>query len=139
MDHYSIRYAEFVVPLVKAVQELTAILNEQQSEIAALKEKLEGVEKPSGISNGIGAMLHQNYPNPFSTDTEIRMEIPETTRAASIVVYSLEGRELKRMPVDGRGARAMKISGNDLAPGMYMYSLFVDGKIVDTKRLIITK
>ncbi|MGC3944657.1 MAG: tail fiber domain-containing protein [Chryseolinea sp.] len=139
MDHYSIRYAEFVVPLVKAVQELTAIVNEQQSEIAALKEKLEGTEKPSGNKGDFGAILHQNYPNPFSTDTEIRMDLPETTRSASLVIYNLEGKEMKRIAIEGRGSKGMRLSASDLAAGIYMYSLFVDGNIVDTRRLIIAK
>mgnify|MGYP005811034499 CR=1 FL=1 len=141
MDHYSIRYAEFVVPLVKAVQELTAILNEQQNEIAALKERLEKADE--GIMRNRtgdgGALLYQNYPNPFSTDTEIRMVLPESTRSASIIVYDLEGREMKRIAVDRPGTKALKVSGNDLAAGVYMYSLLADGKIVDTRRLIIVK
>jgi hypothetical protein len=46
-DHYSIRYSDFVVPLVKAVQELATHLQQQQklaqdrqNEIAALKTQL---------------------------------------------------------------------------------------------------
>jgi trimeric autotransporter adhesin len=37
---YGIRYAEMVVPLVKAVQELKAIIDQQQKEIEALKKAL---------------------------------------------------------------------------------------------------
>ena len=38
-DHYSLRYAEFVVPLVKAVQEQQEMIEEQQKEIDKLKEQ----------------------------------------------------------------------------------------------------
>jgi hypothetical protein len=31
------------------------------------------------------------------------------------------------------------MSGNSLEPGMYLYALVVDGKEVDTKRMILTK
>jgi len=31
------------------------------------------------------------------------------------------------------------IAGNDLTPGMYLYSLFVDGNEIDTKRMILTQ
>ena len=39
-DHYALRYAEFVVPLVKAVQELNAQLLECKKEIGELKSQL---------------------------------------------------------------------------------------------------
>ncbi|HRD52410.1 MAG TPA: hypothetical protein PKY96_07150, partial [Flavobacteriales bacterium] len=50
-DLYGLRYAEFVVPLVKAVQEQQAVIEELQREIAArdqgmaeLKRRLERLE-----------------------------------------------------------------------------------------------
>ncbi len=140
-DHYSIRYAAFVVPLVKAVQELTTKLNEQQSKIAALEQKLGLSENRTNgdFNSTTGVALYQNTPNPFSVDTEIKMELPETTRQASVIVYNLEGKELKQIVVSERGNAAVKISANDLSAGMYLYTLIVDGKIVDTKRLILTR
>ncbi|MEP6737263.1 MAG: tail fiber domain-containing protein [Chryseolinea sp.] len=139
-DHYSIRYAEFVVPLVKAVQELTAILHQQQLEIDALQEKLDSSARGSESKNTFnGPALSQNFPNPFSLDTEIRMELPETTRQANVIIYNLEGKELKNISVNGHGKTSLKITRNDLNDGMYLYALVVDGKVVDTKRLILTK
>jgi hypothetical protein len=46
-DHYSLAYAEFVVPLVKAVQELNAQVEEQQKTIDALMTKLNLPDDPS--------------------------------------------------------------------------------------------
>jgi trimeric autotransporter adhesin len=83
--------------------------------------------------------MMQNNPNPFSTDTEIKMELPETTRQATIVVYNLEGKQLKNITVSERGKATVKISGNELSAGMYLYTLIADGEVVDTKRLILTK
>ena len=39
-DHYSLRYAEFVVPLVKAVQEQQEMIKQLQEEVARLKGQL---------------------------------------------------------------------------------------------------
>ena len=44
-DFYGLRYAEFVVPLVKAVQEQNALLELQAIEIALLKTELEALSK----------------------------------------------------------------------------------------------
>ena len=43
-DHYSIRYAEFTVPLVKAVQELHQNLEDEKTAHAESKEKIKYLE-----------------------------------------------------------------------------------------------
>jgi hypothetical protein len=43
-DHYALRYAEFVVPLVKAVQEQQAIIEAQNKKIEELVNRLEKLE-----------------------------------------------------------------------------------------------
>ena len=44
-DHYGLRYAEFVVPLVKATQEQQKIIEEQQKEIEMLKQLIFDIQK----------------------------------------------------------------------------------------------
>jgi trimeric autotransporter adhesin len=147
-DHYSIRYAEFVVPLVKAAQELSAndkeqkqIIQELKNELLTLKEELAEYKGGSGALNNadIKTVLYQNNPNPFSADTEIKMTLSDDTFNAVVIVYNLEGRELKNIKVQGRGDTSIKISGKELTPGMYLYALIVDGKVIDTKRMILTQ
>jgi hypothetical protein len=146
-DHYSIRYAEFVVPLVKAVQELSSNDKEQKTLIAELKNEIASLKKELGYGNTPGGnidseietILYQNNPNPFSVDTEIKMSLPENTMNAAVVVYNLEGRQLKNIIVKGRGTTSIKISGSELGAGMYLYALIVDGKVIDTKRMILTQ
>ena len=67
------------------------------------------------------------------------MELPEVTRQARLIIYSLEGRQLKNIQVNERGTATVKISGSEFNPGMYLYALIADGKVIDTKRLILTK
>jgi len=130
-DHYAIRYAEFVVPLVKAVQELS-------KEVEVLKQQLANSEKIGGTEPPVEAILSQNTPNPFSRDTEIKISLPETTRQASLIIYTLEGKQLKVIPIRDRGNTAVTIPGNEMSHGMYLYTLIVDGRPVDTKRMILT-
>ncbi len=47
-DYYGLRYAQFVVPLVKAVQEQQAMIEELKKENQSLKESLEALEKRMG-------------------------------------------------------------------------------------------
>ncbi len=137
-DPYTIRYAEFVVPLVKAVQEMSAKLDEQQQQITELLTQIAEKEN-DGSKSKTELMLFQNNPNPFSMDTEIKMTLPETTGSARVIIYNLEGKQLKEINVKERGSASVKIIANELTAGMYIYALIADGKVVNTKRMILTK
>lgn len=143
MDHYSIRYAEFVVPLVKAVQELTAKLDVQEKEIEGLKKQLENFKTTSNSSSDgpakiQGGTLYQNSPNPFSTSTAISISLPDDVNQAELSIYTLEGKQLKVVPLFSRGVFSIPIEAGELGNGMYIYTLMADGKKIDSKRLIIT-
>ena len=85
------------------------------------------------------ATLFQNNPNPFDSETEIKMTLPENVGHAPIMIYNLEGKQMKNIHVSDRGDVSVKILGNELSAGMYLYSLIADGKIVDTKKMILTE
>ena len=84
------------------------------------------------------AVLYQNTPNPFSSNTEISCYIPQVLNNALIYVYNLQGVQLKSFPVT-QGISTVTINASELPAGMYLYTLVVDGVIVDTKRMILTK
>ena len=135
-DPYGIRYSEFVVPLVKAVQELSAEVRDQRQQIQSLLAQL---DSKNGGTVKSQAVLLQNNPNPFDSETVIKMTIPENVGMASIMIYNLEGKQMKSIQVASRGDVTVKISASELAAGMYLYSLIADGKVVDTKRMVLTK
>jgi hypothetical protein len=65
--------------------------------------------------------------------------LPETTRQAAIYIYNLQGAELKSYQLTQKGLNTITVYGSELSVGMYLYTLVVDGKIIDTKRMILTK
>jgi len=85
------------------------------------------------------AILYQNTPNPFSSNTEIVCNLPETAKNATLYIYNLQGVELKSYPITQTGLNTITVTGSELTAGMYLYSLVVDNEIVDTKRMILTK
>ena len=85
------------------------------------------------------ASLFQNAPNPFSSNTVISCNLPETTQRAVIYIYSLQGVELKSYPLTQKGLNSITVYGSELSAGMYLYTLVVDNEIIDTKRMILTK
>jgi hypothetical protein len=137
-DVYGLRYAEFVVPLVKAVQELNAELKKQNAELTT---RIELLESKNGMDNAAGktSVLEQNNPNPFSEITVIKYTIPASALKAEIKIFASDGREIKTIPVSEKGSGQTEISGRTLSPGIYAYVLLVDGKVVDTKQMVLTK
>jgi trimeric autotransporter adhesin len=138
-DHYSIRYAEFVVPLVKAVQELSAKVEEQQRQIDMLSRQ-------GAHSNGSAdeetqnlLVLYQNNPNPFHRDTEIRMNIPGTVHQATLFIYDMSGKQIDKRVINQRGLVISELEGGRLRSGMYYYTLVADNVASDAKKMILTE
>jgi hypothetical protein len=141
-DNYRIRYAQFVVPLVKAVQELSTKLEDQEKDINANEKEIEGLMvKLNSISANrtlaMGMFLSQNYPNPFDANSEIRVTLPQKTIRASLVVFDENGVPVKTYPIQDRGDTVVTLASGDFKKGVYMYSLIADGIVIDTKRMVI--
>jgi hypothetical protein len=139
-DHYSIRYAEFVVPLVKAVQELTAMVEEQRKQIELLTMLSGNHAVHEDEDEGSGTLrLHQNQPNPFQRDTKITMDIPQKISQATLYIYDLQGKTIEKQVIHGRGATSINIEGGRLPSGIYLYTLIGDGQATEVKRMILTE
>ena len=155
-DLYGLRYSDFVVPLVKAVQELSAdncklkLENaEMHSQLIALEKRISALEllqqknpgNPLGQSVTINdiARLEQNAPNPFNSNTIIRYNVPQNINRAQIVITDLGGHNLETISLNSRGSGQVTITAGTLASGNYIYSLIIDGKKIDSKQMILTK
>jgi hypothetical protein len=146
---YGLRYAEFVVPLVKAVQELS----EQVNELTEMVYKLQGKDADPALlksrstgefatelqdAAGSDASLQQNSPNPFNQSTIIRYTLPQADKPSQLVVNSMAGTIVRQIPLQS-GTDSITIEGDTLAAGIYYYSLYVGNSLVDTKKMILTK
>ena len=85
--------------------------------------------------------LLQNTPNPFDEATMINviLEGEIDYKEADIVVHSLQGKEIKKFPLQlNLGVNEVLYSHNHhgFVPGVYAYSLVIDGQIFDTKKMI---
>jgi hypothetical protein len=82
--------------------------------------------------------LEQNIPNPFHENTTIKYYLPNGMRTASIVITDLSGVQLKTFDLGGtKGFGQVLISGGAFAAGTYIYTLTVNGKVVDSKRMVL--
>jgi hypothetical protein len=51
----------------------------------------------------------------------------------------MTGTLLNTISVNQRGESNVTINANEFSAGMYLYSLVTDGKIVDTKQMLLTE
>ena len=51
----------------------------------------------------------------------------------------MQGTQIKKLQINNRENISISIQGSELKAGMYMYSLIIDSKEIDTKRMILTE
>ncbi|HEY2727023.1 MAG TPA: hypothetical protein VGI61_07615, partial [Parafilimonas sp.] len=149
---YGLRYSDFVVPVVKGMQELSAqndslkkIVNSLQSQIDELKAMI--VSNQSSVnsqqsmvnSQWSSAVLSQNTPNPFSNSTTINYSLPQHYTSAKIIVVDESGKTIKSIDLSGTGKGSINFSSPFRAGASYQYSLYVDGRLIDSKQMVLTK
>ncbi len=81
-------------------------------------------------------MLNQNVPNPFAEQTVITYNIPEKYNFAQILFKTIEGKIIRTVDIDKKGQGRLNVFANDLSNGLYLYTLIVDGKIIDSKKMV---
>ena len=147
-DLYGLRYSDFVVPLVKAVQELSGQNEELAIKNDELEKRISALENVS-MSDGFAklepgnskpeTLLGQNIPNPFDNSTLIPFRIPKDCRDASIMITNTSTSEvISVIPISCKEDH-LSIDAGILAGGAYSYTLFVDGKMIATRGMIIQK
>jgi hypothetical protein len=131
-----VNYVELVPILIRSIQELNQKI-----------EDLEGRKAMSGASETntpvsitgetTKAVLYQNSPNPFSSQTIIRYSLPKSSQNAYIYIFDLQGVLKKQLAVEPSQTQVV-INAYDLTPGIYLYSLVAGGQEIVTKRMILS-
>ncbi|HRH47600.1 MAG TPA: tail fiber domain-containing protein [Panacibacter sp.] len=145
-DLYGLRYAEFVVPLVKAVQELSKTndnlqnqVNAQQKEIDDLKALLViNNQNSSSIQTNTGVALIQNAPNPFSSTTTISYNLSQPFAKAQIIITNGSGKQLKQFTLS-QNYGTINLDASSFSSGTYYYTLYIDGKQYETRKMSIIR
>ena len=95
-------------------------------------------EKPLIPQSGKRGSLGQNIPNPATGTTSIGYEI-YTAGAVEINLYNAFGQLVKNLPIGmvQAGSHKTTVSLTDLAPGIYHYTLSVNGERTDAKKMVV--
>lgn len=143
-----VNYLGMIPVLTQAINEQREIVEQKDAEINMLKSQLAQINaRLSAIENQQGSpvrksvivsgnSLTQNEPNPFNHSTVIRYSVTDNTNGV-IIIYDANGKEVSRHSTDSSGL--VEIKAGKLAAGMYTYSLTVNGQVVDSRQMMITK
>ena len=94
----------------------------------------------SGNEEPVKYSLEQNYPNPFNASTYIKFNLYKASEV-KLIITDVLGKEVE-VPVSGKlpqGENLVRIDANNYSSGVYFYSLYVDGKFMETKKMILDK
>ena len=148
------------------IEELQANLEQEKAENEALEEKVNQLservnqlaEQVNGVSQSFKkadeeslnqktatissedanqAMLLQNRPNPYSNETVIPYYLPENAQNANMLITNTQGQMLKRIPLEGTGKGELTLQTADLKKGQYQYTLIIDGRQIQTRKMIV--
>jgi hypothetical protein len=76
------------------------------------------------------------FPNPASQSTSFEYNLPASHSNAALIIRNMLGVEIENTLLENRSGKK-SIDVSDYASGIYFYTLVVDGKIVQSKKLIV--
>ena len=139
----SINYIEMIPLLVQANNELRArvqaLENEKKGAVMVKEKMTEAATSQNAEDVTLLLSLGQNDPNPFSEQTSIEVSVPESVTSAALLFFDMQGKQVKRIDISDRGTSRITVMGQGLPEGMYLYSLVADGKVVKTRKMILSK
>lgn len=135
VEFKAVNYTELIPVMIKGMQE-------QQELIEALRQEINQLKlQSSGTSDAIstnGSSLSQNAPNPFNQETSIRLSVPYGVSKAALIIYASDGKEMKSYTL-ATGSQTIIVNGASLPVGQYIYNLVLDGKTVNSHKMIIAR
>ena len=152
-DLYGLSYSEFVMPLVKSVQQLSKMNDEKDIKIDALQKQIDELKAivlsgttsllsqqhlESNTKSTIG-FLKQNVPNPFTNSTTINYYLSVNNGNVYINFYNTTGILVKSVKLNGNGSGTIQLKTNELSSGTYQYALMIGNNIIDSKKMILAK
>lgn len=134
-------YDQLIPLLLEGIKTQQKKIDDLQSQVnTLLKSKLPNLRQLSSSTTSdnmnASAVLYQNIPNPFNEGTTIKYYLPDESTNANLLILNLQGKLIKKYPLQ-KGNNSISIQGNELDPGIYLYSMIVNNQEIDSKKMIL--
>ncbi len=147
--YLAVNYVGMIPVLLEAIKAQQKQLDKQDSVITQLTNAINNCctatnagsnqLATSGNQTIGGAVLYQNTPNPWNQTTVVKCYVPQSSQNVSLLVFDLNGTLKNTFAINETGTVNITINANQLVSGMYYYTLVINGKEVDTKKMILTQ
>jgi len=107
-------------------------------ELIKLARTMTGINDPSSVVANYS--LSQNYPNPFNPTTKIEFNLKADANV-KIVVYNAAGKEVTTLVNETKqaGSYGITFDASGLNSGIYFYTMYTNGILQDTKKMVLVK
>jgi hypothetical protein len=139
-----VNYTELIPILIDYVQHQQVRIDslENQMNICCGNKKTAISNDPNtthiavSLENKLDCVLFQNQPNPFEEKTQIKVLLSDLNLKAELVITSLSGIVLYSSVLGNTAENIIDIDTSNLPSGTYLYSLYLNGNLRDTKKMI---
>lgn len=147
-DIKGISYESFIGPLIHGHQQQSRLLDSLFTRIDSLQQQINSccnLRLPDNNPDATGSIELKNIkslqlftadPNPFSESTIIRWSITDDFTKAVIYFYDDRGQQINQYRITEKGNGELQIFSSKLSSGVYTYTLVVDGKIVESRKMV---
>jgi hypothetical protein len=135
-DKLGVMYSDIIPVLINSIQE-------QQKEIEDLEQLVQLLTNNGSANQGIlanktAAALGQNTPNPFNNSTAISYNINAGFKTAEIIISDNSGKPIKTIALSANRGK-VAFDGSAMSAGIYNYYMVIDGTLIETKQMILSK
>ncbi|MEO8146412.1 MAG: tail fiber domain-containing protein [Bacteroidia bacterium] len=135
-DLYGLRYAEFTVPLVKAVQELDKENQELKKSLIEMQQQLNALTNNQKISSqNISQAQLTITPNPTNDIARVTITSPDKNQALVLKITDASGKLIHTENVKGNSVYEFNTSS--LSKGNYLVQLCNQNEILQSQKLIV--
>lgn len=135
-DGNTIDLSSILTTLQNKVDELSSRVNSLEDQLDACCVGLKTAEITAPANNGI---LYQNAPNPWEENTVIKYYIPANAKTAFLEIRANSGQLIKRFDITTNGEGHVILPSAFFTAGIYLYTLQIDNRIIDTKKFVFNK
>lgn len=128
--YLAVNYDMLIPVLIESIKELSAELDEMKAALAMSTPELTG---------DAGNRISQNFPNPTSGMTSFSIDLKEDVQSAGIIISDLTGKTIDEFSLTDRGSFDVNYDTVALEGGIYIYTFVVNGRIADSKRMVVSK
>lgn len=139
LENFAIGLDAGLVPGVSSVK-YTVLNRSNPADYQDIELHFSVEEKPAknDIYSSRFITIHDVYPNPVSDFAHIEYRLQHDQVKAKIIIHNILGSALSEYPLPYLETR-VKIKADELTPGIYFYTLYLDNEGVMTRKLIVRR